>query len=284
MDFEKAFESVDHQVLWKLLGLYGVPDKVIRITKQFYQDFSCQVIHSGSVTESFTISTGVRQGCLLSPLLFLIVIDWVTKTAFNTPRGIRWTLTKRLEDFDFADDICMLANRLQDSQEQLDHLRSTGLCAGLKINVSKTKTMRVNACLNNNIMLSGQAIVDVHEFTYLGSIVSPTGGTEEDIKARRKKAQQAFAILRPVWSCRSLRTKTKLRIFNSNVLLYGSETWREINALFKQVQAFINKCLRQILGIRWPAKFLIETYGKGPVKNRSMLASKEGDGNGSGML
>ena len=90
----------------------------------------------------------------------------------------------------------MLAHRLQDAQEQLDHLRSTGLCAGLKINISKTKTMRVNACLNNNIMLSGQAIEDVNEFTYLGSIVSSTGGTEEDIKARRKKAQQAFAMLR----------------------------------------------------------------------------------------
>ena len=257
VDFGKAFDSVDHQVLWNLLGLYGVPDKVIRIIKLFYQDFSCQVIHSGSVTEPFTISTGVRQGCLLSPLLFLIVIDWVTKTAFNTSRGIRWTLTKRLEDLDFADDICMLAHRLQDAQEQLDHLRSTGLRAGLKINVSKTKTMRVNACLNNNIMLSGQAVEDVNEFTYLGSIVSPTGGTEEDIKARRKKAQQAFATLRPVWSCRSPRTKTKLRIFNSNVksvLLYGSETWRETNALIKQVQVFINKCLRQILGIRWPEK------------------------------
>ena len=106
-------------------------------------------------------------------------------------------------------------------------------------------------------MLSGQAIEDVNEFTHLASIVSPTGGMEEDIKARRKKAQQAFAMLRPVWSCRSLRTKTKLRIFNSNVKsvhLYGSETWRETNALIKQVQVFINKCLRQILGIRCPEK------------------------------
>ena len=93
----------------------------------------------------------------------------------------------------------MLAHRLQDAQEQLDHLRSTGLRAGSRINVSKTKTMRVNACLSNKIMLSGQAIEDVNVFTYLGSMVSLTGGIEEDIKARRKKAQQAFAMLHPVW-------------------------------------------------------------------------------------
>ena len=42
VDFEKAFDSVDHQFLWNLLGLYGVPDKVIRIIKLFYQDFSAR--------------------------------------------------------------------------------------------------------------------------------------------------------------------------------------------------------------------------------------------------
>ena len=74
---------------------------------------------------------------------------------------------KRLEDLNFADDICMLAHLLQDAQQQLDHLQSTGLHAGLKINISKTKMMRVNACLNNNIMLSVQAIEDVNEFIYI---------------------------------------------------------------------------------------------------------------------
>ena len=60
-------------------------------------------------------------------------------------------------------------------------------------------------------------------------------------------------MLRPVWRCKALRMKTKIQIFNSNVksvLLYGSETWRETRALMKQVQVFINKCLRQTLGIR----------------------------------
>ena len=78
-----------------------------------------------------------------------------------------------------------------------------------------------------------------------------------NIKARRKKAQQAFAMLHPVWSCRALRTKTKLQIFNSNVksvLLYSSETWRETNTLINQVQVFVNKCLWQILGIQWSEK------------------------------
>ena len=89
---------------------------------------------------------------------------------------------------------------------------------------------------------------------YLGSKISQSGGTDEDIKARVKKARQVFAILRPVWRTTTISTNTKLRIFNSNVksvLLYGSETWRVINTSSAKIQTFINGCLRQILHLRW---------------------------------
>jgi len=73
------------------------------------------------------------------------------------------------------------------------------------------------------------AIQRTDHFTYLGSVMSVRGGTEEDITARIRKAQQAFATLRPVWRARPISLNTKLRIFNSNmrsVLVYESETWR----------------------------------------------------------
>ena len=82
-----------------------------------------------------------------------------------------------------------------------------------------------------------------------------TGGTDEDIAARRKKAQHAFAMLTPVWRSKDLRTATKIRIFNTNVkavILYGSEKWRVTTASTKQVQTFIKKWLRRILRVYWP--------------------------------
>ena len=165
-----------------------------------------------------------RLSYLSSPLL--VIVDWVGKTAYNDPKGIRWTFTTRLEDLEFADDICTLAHLLQDAQHQADGIEKTAKRTGLYINPEKTKTMKININKQDPININNTFIEDVN-FTYLGSIVSTTGGTDEDIIARKKKAQQAFSIFKPVWRSRALKTCTKIRIFNSNVksvLLYGSET------------------------------------------------------------
>ena len=61
------------------------------------------------MTEPIDVKTGVRQGHLLSPLLFLVVLDWVSKNAYEGKRlGIQWSLSQRLEDSDYADDLCLI--------------------------------------------------------------------------------------------------------------------------------------------------------------------------------
>ncbi|XP_053388037.1 uncharacterized protein LOC123543008 [Mercenaria mercenaria] len=107
------------------------------------------------------------------------------------------------------------------------------------------------------ILIEGEPIEDVPQFTYLGSEVSKTGGTEEDIRSRIGKARYAFITLKPIWDNRAIHLRTKIRLFNTNVktvLLYGSETWRHTKALDKKLQVFINTSLRRILRIRWPER------------------------------
>ena len=57
--------------------------------------------------------TEVRQGSLLSLLLFLVALDWMIRTAFHRKRGIQWTFTASLEDLHFADDLVLLSHRIQ---------------------------------------------------------------------------------------------------------------------------------------------------------------------------
>ena len=104
IDFEKAFDS-DRNVIWQLMGHYGVPPKFIKLIQELYEASSCQVIHNGKLSEPFEMNTGVRQGCLLSPMIFIIVVDWIMGEVEKI--GIQWTLTTQFHDLDFADDICL---------------------------------------------------------------------------------------------------------------------------------------------------------------------------------
>ena len=76
VDFFKAFDSLHRDTLWQLLRHYGIPAKMTRIIKESYEGMACQVVHGGQLTRHFDVKTDVRQGCLLSPFLFLLAIDW----------------------------------------------------------------------------------------------------------------------------------------------------------------------------------------------------------------
>ena len=102
--------------------------------------------------------------------------------------------------------------------------------------------MRIGVWQQETLELHGEAVERVSEFTYLGSIISETGATDEDITSTIRKAQSTFSTLMPVWKEKCIRLQTKLRIFNTNVksaLLYGSEmdepTDHETENLYQQV-------------------------------------------------
>ena len=58
IDYEKAFDSVDRQTLWKLLRHYGVPVKIVSLIQCIYQDMGCRVVHAGQTSEKFSSEDG----------------------------------------------------------------------------------------------------------------------------------------------------------------------------------------------------------------------------------
>ena len=72
IDYEKAFNNLDRNVLWDLMANYGIPSKIISLVKNTYEGTNCGILHEGDLTESFSVKSDVRLGCLLSPFLFLL--------------------------------------------------------------------------------------------------------------------------------------------------------------------------------------------------------------------
>ncbi|VDO87718.1 unnamed protein product [Schistosoma margrebowiei] len=253
--YEKAFDSVDSSRLWKLLRHYGVPKMLVNIIRNLYDGLQCKVMHRGQLTDVFQVRTRVRQGCLLSPFLFLMVVDWIMKTsASGGKHGIQWTAQNQLDDLDFADDLALLSHAHEQMQIKTASVSAVSASVGLNIHKGKPKVLKFNTRNKNPITLDGETLEDVESFTYLGSIIDELGGSDADVKARIGKARTAFLQLKNIWNSTQLSTNVKVRIFKTNVktvLLYGAETWRTTTTTIKKVQVFIISCLHKKPSVHW---------------------------------
>ncbi|KAK7114905.1 uncharacterized protein [Littorina saxatilis] len=114
--------------------------------------------------------------------------------------GIQWTLWTQLDDLDFADDMALLSHTQQQMQEKTSTVANNSARFGLNIHKGKSKVLRTNATANTTpITLDGEALQEVDNFTYLGSIVDKQGGTDVDVRVRIGKARAAFLQLKNVW-------------------------------------------------------------------------------------
>ena len=205
---------------------------------------------------SFSVKTGVRQGCCMSAMLFNLTIDWVMRqTTADQARGIRWTLLTQLEDLDFADDLALMSHIHQHMQEKTSRLNTFAQQVGLKISQKKTEVMMLNVSNPLPVTINEEELTTTEEFTYLGSTVRHDGGAGSDIKNRLSKARNAFRMLNNVWKSSQYSIKLKLRLYQSCVistLLYGSGCWRMTESDLNKLSTFHTKNLRRILRIFWP--------------------------------
>ena len=109
--------------------------------------------------------------------------------------------------------------------------------------------MRVNTSNMQKFRLEEMEVEEVGSLVYLGSVVSESGGTEEDVASRIKKANGVFVQLYPVWRNLNISKEVKKQIFSTNVksvLLHACETWKTTSQITRRLQIFVSKCLRRI--------------------------------------
>ena len=139
IDFRAAFDSVDREMMYKIMKHYGLPQKVVNVIRNSYEGFKCCVKAEGEKGQMFDVKTGVRQGEVWSPILFGLVINYVLA---NSVQG-RIDVGRCVADLDFADDVALLGFSDSEVQENLHRTESLAEAAGLMIKIGKTKNMGV---------------------------------------------------------------------------------------------------------------------------------------------
>ena len=83
----------------------GASQKIVTIIKATYNQSTCNILHKNQVSEPLPVLNGVKQGCVLSSLLFNVTLDYVMSKVSTNSAGIRWGLCGKLTDLDCADDM-----------------------------------------------------------------------------------------------------------------------------------------------------------------------------------
>ncbi|TWW65506.1 R2DM Retrovirus-related Pol polyprotein from type II retrotransposable element [Takifugu flavidus] len=139
VDLEKAFDRVPRGVLWGVLREYGVSGPLIRAVRSLYDRCQSLVRIAGSKSNSFPVRVGLRQGCPLSPILFIIFMDRISRCSHGV-EGIRFG-DLRIASLLFADDVVLLASSARDLQLSLDRFAAACEAAGMRISTSKSEAM-----------------------------------------------------------------------------------------------------------------------------------------------
>ena len=236
VDFQKAFDTVIHTgIKLKLLEM-GVGSLFYNIINSMYAVSNSCIKVNGELTDNFPVMLGVKQGDNLSPNLFKIFINDLTKYLQNTADPV--VLNNRsLHCLLYADDVILLSKSPEGLQSKIDMLHQYCQNWCLTVNTNKTKVLIFNKAgkyISHDFIFNNVKLECVNKYKYLGIHFCASGSFSFTQDELYKKALKAYFKLSKDFLSLHPSVKTSTHVFDHTIkpiLLYGCEIWGMFNPL-----------------------------------------------------
>ena len=239
MDLEKAYDRVDREAIWRVLGMYGINGQLLKAVQSLYEKSEACVRVCREEGEWFEVGVGLRQGCVMSPWLINLFMDAVMKEVREKAGDVSVTLWDKRRKFNvewkvywlmFADDTVLLGG----SEEKLERLvQEFGrVCRRRKLSVNETKSKIMKTGKNGeangvDISLNDRRVEGIETYRHLGVDMLSDGGIGE-VNHKITEAKKAWGALKDVWKKRHISREAKVGMYEGIIepsLLYGCEVW-----------------------------------------------------------
>ena len=142
IDYAKAFDCVDHNILWKILKETGIPEHLTCLLSNLYASQEAIIRTGHETTDWFQIVKGVRQGYILSPCLFNLYAKYITRNAGleEAQAGIK-IAGRNINNLRCADDTTRMAESKEELKSLLMKVKEKSEKVDIKLNIQKTKIM-----------------------------------------------------------------------------------------------------------------------------------------------
>ena len=270
-DMEKAFDSVEFPTLLQHLFNRGINGKFWRLIKNWYKNAQSRIRINNQLSEPFTVQRGVKQGSVLSPTLFLFVMDDLLKQLREEKHGLSVCRTY-IGAAVHADDLRTTAASKEVLRLQAKEIARFTDDNHLKLNTSKLEVMRVSKQQKDpeTLDIAGMEIQTTPAVKCLGVWLQSNLSASRAVHENVSKARKAFFALGNIGAFHgSLNPLSSHSIFETcivPILLYGCETWFLDLSTIKVLENFQCEIGRRILrlpkqhsktvvrlGLQWPS-------------------------------
>ena len=257
VDFSKAFDTISREKLFEKLLKHGINGNFYNVLKNIYFNDETRIKVGDHLSDVIYPNQGVRQGCILSPLLFNIYLSDLPQRIENADKNALMINGKVFNSIIWADDLIMFSESEDGLNDLLKELSVFTEENNMTVNIDKTKAMIFNKTgkfMKRNFIYKNSKIETVREYKYLGFLLVPSGSIVpglHDLKSRSNRA--LFKIKNKMGEHFRTNPSITIKLFNTLVrpiLTYMSELWGCLKMPKNDpISNFQMSFLKEILGV-----------------------------------